>query len=83
MTQKFFEPKIGDKLPDGTTYAGISPDTGKRMYASVAFIFNEEKKHPRARLFSSTSSEALTTGGGVKSPLTDITNPTSMYYMSP
>ena len=25
-------PKIGDKMPDGTTLAGISPDTGEPMY---------------------------------------------------
>jgi hypothetical protein len=28
------EPKPGDKIPDGTIYAGISPDTGKAMYAT-------------------------------------------------
>jgi hypothetical protein len=27
------EPKIGDKMPDGTIYAGMSPDTKKPMYA--------------------------------------------------
>jgi hypothetical protein len=26
------EPEIGDKMPDGTIYAGISPDTGEHMY---------------------------------------------------
>jgi hypothetical protein len=26
--------KIGDRLPDGTVYAGNSPDTGKAMYAA-------------------------------------------------
>jgi len=26
-------PKIGDKMPDGTIYAGISPDTNKPFYA--------------------------------------------------
>jgi len=29
-------PKVGDKMPDGTIYAGISPDTGKPMYALPA-----------------------------------------------
>src|SRR5260370_41766213 len=28
------EPKIGDRMPDGTVYAGISPDSGKAMYAT-------------------------------------------------
>lgn len=26
--------KIGDVMKDGTIYAGISPDTGKEMYAA-------------------------------------------------
>jgi hypothetical protein len=26
--------KVGDKMPDGTVYAGISPDTGKAMYTT-------------------------------------------------
>jgi hypothetical protein len=30
------EPKIGDKMPDGTVFAGISPDTNKSMYATLA-----------------------------------------------
>jgi len=25
-----------DKMPDGTIYAGLSPDTGKKMYAMPA-----------------------------------------------
>jgi hypothetical protein len=32
MTQNPTEPKIGDKMDDGTIYAGISPDTGEEMY---------------------------------------------------
>src|SRR5665213_2712242 len=40
---------IGDKMPDGTVYAGISPDTGKAMYArpedeSGSYSFNEAAK---------------------------------------
>jgi hypothetical protein len=27
------EPEAGDRMPDGTVYAGVSPDTGKAMYA--------------------------------------------------
>jgi hypothetical protein len=30
------EPKIGDKMPDGTIYAGTSPDTGDPMYTAPA-----------------------------------------------
>jgi hypothetical protein len=44
------EPKIGDKMPDGTVYAGISPDTGKAMHArpadaSLTMTFNDAKKY--------------------------------------
>jgi len=40
------EPKVGDKMPDGTVLAGISPDTNKPMYAtpadaSLTMTFNE------------------------------------------
>src|ERR1700692_395009 len=28
------EPQIGDKMPDGTRFAGISPDTQKPMYVT-------------------------------------------------
>jgi Protein of unknown function (DUF1566)/Sulfatase-modifying factor enzyme 1 len=30
------DPEAGDKMPDGTIYAGISPDTGKAMYVTPA-----------------------------------------------
>jgi len=44
------EPKIGDKMPDGTVFAGISPDTNKPMYvtpadASLTMTFNEAKEY--------------------------------------
>ena len=43
------EPKIGDKMPDGTVFAGISPDTNKPMYAtpadaSLSMTFNDAQK---------------------------------------
>ena len=43
-------PEIGDKMPDGTIYAGISPDTHKPMYATPAdapgtYTFNEAAKY--------------------------------------
>src|ERR1035441_9201065 len=31
------EPKPGDKMPDGTVFAGVSPETGKPMYATALF----------------------------------------------
>ena len=44
------EPKIGDKMPDGTVFAGISPDTNKPMYAtpadaSLTMKFNEAQEY--------------------------------------
>jgi hypothetical protein len=43
-------PAPGDKMPDGTVYAGVSPDTGKAMYttptdASLTMTFNGAKKY--------------------------------------
>jgi len=44
------EPNIGDKMPDGTVFAGISPDTKKKMYAtpadaSLTMTFNEATEY--------------------------------------
>jgi hypothetical protein len=43
-------PKPGDRMEDGTLYAGISPDTGKPMYATPAdapltYTFNQAKDY--------------------------------------
>jgi hypothetical protein len=42
--------KFGDTMPDGTIFAGISPDTGKEMFATPAdaplsYTFNEAQKY--------------------------------------
>src|ERR1017187_3593255 len=47
------EPKPGDKMPDGSVYAGVSPDTGKAMYATpkdapLTFTFNKAKEYAAA-----------------------------------
>jgi hypothetical protein len=44
------EPKVGNKMRDGTVYAGISPDTNKPMYvtpadASRTMKFNEAQEY--------------------------------------
>ena len=44
--------KIGDKMPDGTIYAGISPETNKPMYAPssdapLTYTFNEAKAYAK------------------------------------
>src|ERR1022692_3528523 len=43
-------PQIGDKMPDGSVYAGVSPDTNKPMYATPAdapltYTFNQAQKY--------------------------------------
>ena len=43
-------PSPGDKMPDGTVFAGISPDTNKPMYAtpadaSLTMMFNDAQKY--------------------------------------
>src|SRR5437868_4494417 len=47
-TAKEAEP--GDRMNDGTVYAGISPDTGKPMYttpadAPLTYTFNQAQKY--------------------------------------
>ena len=44
--------QVGDKMPDGTIYAGISPDTGKAMYATpkdapLTYTFKQAQKYER------------------------------------
>ena len=43
-------PEIGDKMPDGTIYAGVSPDTNEPMFVMaqdvpLTMIFNQAKKY--------------------------------------
>ncbi|MCE9508301.1 MAG: ankyrin repeat domain-containing protein [Alphaproteobacteria bacterium] len=43
-------PKVGDKMPDGTVYAGFSPDTQKPIYAaaedaSLTMTFNQAAEY--------------------------------------
>ena len=52
MTQQSNEPKIGNKMPDGTIYAGVSPDTGSPIYAMptdapLTLTFNEAADHAK------------------------------------
>ena len=47
---KSTEPKIGDKMPDGSIYAGVSPNTGMPMYttpadAPLTMTFNEARNY--------------------------------------
>lgn len=46
------EPSPGDRMPDGSVYAGVSPDTGKPMYAmpadvSLTMTFNEAAEYTK------------------------------------
>ena len=50
LTKEDQAPAPGDKMPDGTLFAGISPDTNKPMYAtpadaSLTMKFNEAQKY--------------------------------------
>jgi hypothetical protein len=52
MTQPATVPKIGDEMPDGTIYVGVSPDNGRAMYAMPAdapltMTFNEAAEHAK------------------------------------
>jgi len=43
-------PKVGDRMTDGTVYAGTSPDTGKAMYATpgdapLTCTFNQARNY--------------------------------------
>jgi hypothetical protein len=43
-------PRIGDSMPDGTHYAGVSPETGKAMFTTAAdtpaaCTFNEAQEY--------------------------------------
>ena len=43
-------PQVGDKMDDGTIFAGVSPDTNKPMYATPAdapltYTFNQAKEY--------------------------------------
>ena len=47
-----YAPQPGDKMPDGSIYVGISPDTEKPMYAAPAdcaldLTFNRAAKHAK------------------------------------
>ncbi len=50
MTQPMTTRDPGERMPDGTIYAGVSPYTGKPMYttpadAPLTYIFSEAKKY--------------------------------------
>jgi hypothetical protein len=50
LTDRAGDPKPGDKMPDGTVYAGISPDSGQAMYvlpidAPRLMKFNRATQH--------------------------------------
>jgi Protein of unknown function (DUF1566) len=50
MTEAKQEMVIGDVMPDGSVYGGISPDTGKAIYttpadAKLTYTFNEAAEY--------------------------------------
>jgi hypothetical protein len=42
------EPAVGDTMPDGTVFAGISPDTGKAMFATPAEVWTLIRPVPQS-----------------------------------
>lgn len=52
MTEEKPETKIGERMPDGSVYAGTSPDSGEAMYATpddapVTGTFNDAAEYTR------------------------------------
>jgi hypothetical protein len=52
MTKENSTLQVGDKMEDGTIYAGISPDTGEKMYAApddapISMDFNEAAEYAK------------------------------------
>lgn len=52
-TKERAPPQVGDTMPDGTKYAGISPTTGQPMYttpadAPLTYTFNKAKDYAAA-----------------------------------
>ena len=50
--RRWANPEIGDKMSDGTIYAGLSPDTGKQMFATaedapISMDFNAAAKYAK------------------------------------
>jgi hypothetical protein len=57
------QPKIGGKLPDGTVFAGISPDTNKPMYttpedASLTMTSTMPRNTPPSSMLTATKTGA-------------------------
>jgi Protein of unknown function (DUF1566) len=52
MTEQAIELKIGEHMPDGTVYAGISPGTRRPMYTTptdvpVTLTFNQARRYAK------------------------------------
>lgn len=55
MTRPTTQPKIGDTMTDGTIYAGVSPDNGRKMFALCAdapltMTFNEAERYAQGMI---------------------------------
>lgn len=52
LCRRIENPEAGDAMPDGTVYAGVEPETGKRIFAAPAdasfqMMFNEAAQYAR------------------------------------
>jgi len=87
-------PAPGDKMPDGTIFAGVSPDTGKAMYAtpadaSLSMKFNKAREYA-ARLDAHghkdwrvpTKAELNVLFNNRAAIVGDITGPADWYWSS-
>jgi Ni/Co efflux regulator RcnB len=57
------ETKIGDRLPDGTGYAGTSPETGKALYTTPGDAPNAYNWDSGSRYVPTFRPAAITIGG--------------------
>ena len=65
MTEESKSLKVGDRMPDGTIYAGISPDTNRPMYLSPfdQFAFFDTQSLRYSDIDKISLSEAFETAG--------------------
>jgi hypothetical protein len=67
-----YQQNIGDKMPDGTVFADISPDNEKPMYArpadaSLTMTFNEARAENKVREIESAADAIC---AGTERPIT-------------
>jgi hypothetical protein len=94
LEQEFGHCPIGDEMPDGAIYAGISPDTGKAIYArpkdeSGPYNFYEAETQAKSYGFRLPTKDELAVlyqnrnKGKLKGTFNETgSNPTGLYWTS-